>query len=146
MPEWSWVFEKYQEPLLYTTTLVIHIKRPTLPSYYVKHRISDEQIKLHGDSVIMYAVDKMLFKLRAKLPAKLIDEIRAGIMEQFKPVPVPNTDILAYQQYIKDKFSKYYNDDLYKPSVDTYREKAASEFEGVEELDSSLWNTWTDLA
>lgn len=57
-------------------------------------------------------------------------------------------DITAeiYQEKIKAMLEKPLVLEKFKPSEPTYKDKAASEFEGVEELDPTLWNKGNDLA
>lgn len=142
----------YREQKFYAQTRIADEYMSNLPILGQQHLVNMEWLKLEKQltqAMVQFDIENPLPKAES---AKLVPKEGLEIWEYDKKY---FTSLInqAYQEKIKQQLSKssyHYTKpaaDFYKPPpVDTYRQKAASEFEGVEDLDPELWNEDGDLA
>lgn len=125
-----------REHELYQVRLMVAYRRePDGDTLYVSHSISEET--LHSPDAFYAcgaAVTRIIHRLRAELSIKDYYAVEHALMK------LVQVDLGIYPPYVpKSNHSSGLAIDIPIKRKDPYREKAAVEFDGVVDLDDSLW-------
>lgn len=150
----DWYFEVYQE-FEFARTQYRMTATYRGQKFYASHLIADEQLYYMSPTERKKHIDKVREMLRKNLEKAMLAYDKENPVEPTKFIahtyPVSSEWVTAqaemydhikyaYQAMIKWQLDASYEKPQYIKPRDVYRENAASEFEGVEDLDPTLWN------